>query len=89
MEYSFYDTIGLTGSFLYFFSYFLLNIKKITGDSVAYISMNLIAASLCLISLYNDWNLASAVTQIGFGLMSLYGLLMIGIEKRKLNKVAT
>ena len=83
MEYSIYDTIGLCGTFLYFFSYFLLNMRKVTGNSAAYIGLNLAAAILCLISLTNDWNLASAITQIGFGLISIYGLFTIFIEQKE------
>jgi hypothetical protein len=83
LEYSIYDTVGLCGTFLYFFSYFLLNMKKVTGNSAHYIGLNLVAACLCLISLMNDWNLASALTQIGFGLISIYGLIIIAIENKK------
>ncbi len=70
-----YDIIGLLGVGFYVFSYGALQFGKIDGNSLRYCALNGLAASLVLISLLNDFNLASAIIQIVWITVSLCGLL--------------
>jgi hypothetical protein len=78
-----YTLIGLVGTFLYFLSYFLLNTQRIEGLSVKYIGINLIASLCVLISLSQNWNLPSAIIQIGWAILSVLGLFNLSNQKKK------
>jgi len=69
-----YDSLGILGFLFYIASYALLQTRIIQGDSVSYITLNLLAAILVLISLTNHFNIASALIQISWIAISLYGL---------------
>lgn len=72
-----FELIGLFGFISYLLSYTLLQLGKIKGDSACYTIMNMISASLVLISLAESFNLASALIQITWILISIIGLLRI------------
>ena len=76
---SIYQIMGVLGFILYMMSYFLLQIGKLRGSSNSYILMNLSAASLVLISLTQHFNLASALIQISWILISFIGLFRLNI----------
>ena len=76
---SIYQIMGVLGFILYMMSYFLLQIGKLRGSSNGYILMNLSAASLVLISLTQHFNLASALIQISWILISFIGLFRLNI----------
>ncbi len=69
-----FDSLGILGFILYLVSYALLQARKILGDSISYIMLNLTAATLVLVSLTNHFNIASALIQISWIVISLYGL---------------
>jgi hypothetical protein len=71
---SVYDAVGMVGTLLYFLGYWLLSCQKIKGEGTTYITMNLCGACCVLFSLLNDWNLSSAIIQIGWIILSIYGL---------------
>ena len=77
-----YNVIGVTGFVLYMVSYFLLQIGKVKGHGNAYTIMNLTAALLVLISLADSFNLASALIQIAWILISLIGLFRLNLSRR-------
>ena len=76
-----YQMIGVLGFVLYMLSYFLLQIGKLDGTGVGYILMNLSAASFVLISLTQNFNLASVLIQISWILISFVGLIRLNIQK--------
>lgn len=69
------ETIGVLGFIFYMLSYFLLLIGKIDGTNNSYILMNFVAASCVLISLIHNFNLASALIQIFWIVISIVGLI--------------
>ncbi len=71
------ELLGLAGVSFYVLSYFLLQLGKIEGRGIVYVLMNLAAASLVLISLTKDFNLASALIQTFWIVISLIGILRI------------
>lgn len=84
-----YRLVGITGFIAYFLSYFLLQTGHITGAGLPHTLLNLAAASLVLISLIQDFNLASALIQISWILISIMGLCRIARRKRRRNTTMT
>ncbi len=70
----FYNAAGMVGVVLYVGSYSALQLGKLDGNSILYCLLNGGAASLVLISLFYDFNLASAVIQIIWISVSLFGV---------------
>lgn len=77
------NSVGLLGAFFYLISYFLLQAGFIGGNSNAYVLLNLVAASLVLISLTIAFNLAVLVIQICWITISLYGLVRMFVINRR------
>lgn len=69
-----YTAIGLGGVGFYVASYGLVQIGKMDGNGVVYSVMNVIAASMVLVSLFQDFNLASMVTQVTWIAVGVMGL---------------
>ena len=66
--------IGVMGFLTYVLNYAALGLRFVTGDSSLYFAGNTLAATLVLISLSADFNLASAMIQvfwIGIGLFAI------------------
>ncbi len=86
IDYAWHDLLGNIGVFLVVFSYFLLQIGRISGVSPVYALVNAGGAALVLISLYFNFNL-SAVLIEGFWLaISLLGLFLHWQRKPPLRK---
>ena len=66
--------MGLIGAALYLFSYFSLQIGWIHGRGYAYPTLNLLAASFVLIDLERSFNVPSAVIQVSWIAISLFGI---------------
>ncbi|TNE58875.1 MAG: hypothetical protein EP340_04100 [Alphaproteobacteria bacterium] len=70
------DALGVLGAGLIILTYFLLQIKRLEGTSLAYTGLNALGALLILISLLFNFNLASFIIE-GFWLaISLFGIVM-------------
>lgn len=69
-----YDIIGLLGVVFYVASYSALQFGKLDGNSINYCILNGAAATLVLVSLSKDFNLASAIIQIVWITVSIFGL---------------
>lgn len=73
-NFSWADAVGVTGTMLIAIAYFLQQLGKMTGDSLAYLLMNLTGAVLLMISLCVNFNLASFLMEIFWIASSLIGL---------------
>lgn len=71
------DWVGFAGVVFYVGSYAALQAGFIRGSSYAYAGMNLIAASLVLISLSSSFNLYSAMIQVFWIAISIVGIARI------------
>ena len=71
---TFYSFVGLPGVFLILFTYFLLQTEKMSATGFWYSFLNLTGASLILFSLMFEWNLAAALIEIFWIIISLLGL---------------
>ena len=69
-----YEAAGLLGVCLYVTAYALLQFRALRYGAVCFTVMNLCAAGLVGVSLVEDFNLASALIQGMWILMSLVGL---------------
>ena len=66
-----YRVIGIAGFVAYVANYAALSFRLVSGDSIVYFAGNTLAATLVLISLTTDFNMASVLIQvfwIGIGL---------------------
>ena len=77
-----FNITGIIGVSLILLAYFLLQIEKVRSDNIIYPVLNLIGASLLLISLLRFWNLPSVIIEIFWILISIYGIYKI-IKKPK------
>lgn len=69
-----YDSVGLIGVILYISSYAALQLGLLQGSGYTYTLMNLAAAILVLVSLMESFNLSSAIIQITWITISIFGL---------------
>lgn len=69
-----FDVIGMSGTFLVVGAFFLLQLEKLTPQSLAYNLINLSGAILLLISLCYNFNLASFVIELFWIAASVIGL---------------
>lgn len=81
MSYSMYDLLGNIGVFFIIISYLLLQLNKIKSSDLRYSLMNLIGASLVIISLIENFNMSALVIEVFW-----VGISVIGIIKFVLNK---
>ena len=76
---------GLVGVAFYLGSYAALQAGVLRGSGYAYAILNLIAASLVLVSLFTEWSLSSAIIQVSWIVISVVGLTRIWLENRALS----
>lgn len=81
---SFFIWCGHVGVFSYVGSYAALQLGIIRGNSLTYTFANLLGASLVLVSLINTFNLASAMIQITWIAISIFGLTRLYFLRRQL-----
>lgn len=74
MSYHWFDFVGFAGSATIIATYILLQAEKIRSDNPVYSLLNAVGASLIIVSLAFDFNLAAFVVEIFWVLVSLYGI---------------
>ena len=82
MEYSTYDLLGNVGVFFIIISYLLLQLNKIESSNIFYSLMNLIGASLVIISLIENFNMSAFVIEVFWVGISAIGLIKYFINKK-------
>ena len=80
------QAVGIIGFIFYMLSYFLLLFGKLKGTDNTYILMNMVAASCVLFSLMNHFNLASALIQIFWIVVSIAGLVRYNFAVKTTSK---
>lgn len=80
-----FDAIGVVGFGLYVLNYTLLTWHKVTSDQIMYFAVNLAAATLVLIGLTGAFNLAAALIQVFWIVISI---IAIRIRLRQVRPVA-
>lgn len=74
MSLAWYDVVGTGGVMLIVAAYFLLQVGRVEARSPLYSWLNLIGASMILVSLFFTFNFSSFVIEIFWIAISLVGL---------------
>ena len=78
-----FQLLGLFGFFTYVTSYTCLSFRILSSESISYFALNTTAATLVMISLTRDFNLASALIQ---GFWIVLGVAAIGLRLHRAHK---
>ena len=74
MRYSFTDFLGNMGVTLIIIDYLLLQLDRISSNSLSYSLLNAIGAGLIIISLVFNFNLSAFIMEAIWVVISLFGL---------------
>ena len=74
MKYSFTDFLGNIGVVLIIIDYLLLQLNRISSNSLSYSLLNAVGATLIIISLITNFNLSAFIMEAVWVLISLFGL---------------
>ena len=74
MSYGWHDVIGIAGVMLVLICYLLLQIGRMSAESLLYSAVNGLGALLILVSLAYDFNLSAFLMEAAWLLVSLYGV---------------
>ena len=76
-----YNLAGFAGAFLLVVAYFANQQRWLRSDDWRYPLANLLGASLILLSLFFEWNFPSAVIELFWVTISLWGLVACWRER--------
>lgn len=79
----FIDLVGITGVTCVLVTYLLIQIGRLSANSILYSSLNLLGSILILYSLLYHWNTASVIIEIAWGIISIFGLCRVIKKKRE------
>ncbi|MFB9149369.1 cyclic nucleotide-binding domain-containing protein [Roseovarius ramblicola] len=79
-----YDWAGYLGVAIYLGAYICLQLGYIRGSGYRYASLNMVAAICVLVSLSANFNLASAIIQGSWVLISLVGITRVFLQNHRL-----
>lgn len=68
-----FEVIGMTGVVVILTTYFLLQNDKLRYDDYSYLFLNIAGATLILVSLFNEFNLAAAAIEVAWITISMSG----------------
>lgn len=77
----FFEVIGVLGFAIYVLNYLLLTVNWLTSQCTSYFALNMLAATLVLIGLTHSFNLASALIQSFWIVISIIAI-VIRIRRR-------
>jgi hypothetical protein len=75
MAYSIYDFIGNLGVSIIIITYLLLQMNRIKSSNIKYSVMNLVGASLVIISLVENFNMSAFLVEAFWVGISLLGII--------------
>ena len=71
-----FEIIGIIGFALYVLNYMLLTLRYLNGHNLSYFVLNLAAAAFVLVGLIGSFNLASALIQVFWVVISFVGIIL-------------
>ena len=74
MSYGPLDLVGNIGVVILMITYLMLQLNKLSSDSLAYSVLNAVGAGLIVISLLFDFNLSALLMEVFWVLISLLGI---------------
>jgi len=78
-----FELIGVAGIVFYILAYTLLQLGIIIGQCYTYTLLNLVAALLVLVSLTQQFNLAVALLQVSWVVISIVGIFRLRLTRRQ------
>jgi len=84
-DFAWSDALGLVGVAAYVGSYFALQAGLIRGRGYLYASMNAFAATCVLLSLVNSFNLSSAIIQVTYICISIFGMIRFYLATKRIS----
>ena len=84
-----FQLAGLLGVACYLFSYTLLQLRLMSSECIAYSLFSVIAASLVLLSLTQQFNLPSATIQVSWIVLGTLGMILRLRRRRTLVRLET
>ena len=88
MDYAYYDVIGSLGVAMIVGSYFLIQVERISGNTLGYTLMNGTGAAMILFSLYFEFNLSAFLVEFFWLLISIIGLVRY-VRHKGINQAAS
>ena len=85
MGYEWHDLIGNLGVFCILATYLLLQLEKITANSLVYPTLNAIGAAMVVYSLLFDFNLSAMVIEAAWVIISCIGIGRILLRESSLS----
>jgi len=76
------DIGGLVGVVLILIAYAGAQLRRLDATRAPSLLMNLIGASLILLSLVRDFNLSAALMEGAWAAIALFGLIRLGLRRR-------
>lgn len=81
------NAVGIVGVVCTLTAYYLLNVNKLSSDSMTYLCLNCAGSSCVLFSLMFYWNLSSVITETAWISISLIGIYRVrNSHKQRKNK---
>jgi hypothetical protein len=77
-----YDTIGMIGVVIILSTYLLLQMERLKSETLLYSVLNMMGSSMILFSVFFEWNLASAIIEGAWVLVSLFGIVRYFVKRR-------
>jgi hypothetical protein len=74
MSYGLLDLVGNIGVVILMITYLMLQLNKLSSDSLAYSVLNAVGAGLIVISLLFDFNLSALLMEVFWVLISFVGI---------------
>jgi hypothetical protein len=74
MEYGWHDFFGNIGVVMVLLAYLLLQLGRLSLDSLPYVLLNTAGSVLIMVSLFYDFNLSSFIIELAWLAISLFSL---------------
>lgn len=81
-----FNIVGVGGVTLVLVAYLLLQAGKLSSENLWFLWMNIIGSGGILFSLFHNFNLASALIETCWVLISLFGLIRVLHKKKQFKK---
>ena len=88
LDLTLFEIAGVFGFMLYVFNYAMLTLRRFTSDDIIFFVINFSAASLVLLGLTASFNLAAAMIQGFWIVMSIIGISLRVSRRSHLSRMA-
>lgn len=89
MDFAWYDFVGTAGVAAIIVSYLLLQLGRLSSDSLGYSAVNALGAGCIVVSLLYEFNLAAFVVETFWAAISLVGVVRWALRRRQFSAGTT